>query len=65
MKDINDKIRSSIAKSYRLRELALDRKITRKKSFELHQMAHENDEKIKFYKNLSNALKEVGKSENN
>lgn len=58
MKELNNKIRNSIANSYHLRELAKDRKTPREKSFELHQLANENDKKIIFYKKLSNALKE-------
>lgn len=58
MKELNDKIRNSIANSYHLRELAKDDKITQERSFQLNELARENDKKIIFFKKLSNVLKE-------
>lgn len=58
MKELNNKIRNSIANSYHLRELAKDRKTPKEKSFELNELARENDKKIIFFKKLSNVLKE-------
>lgn len=61
MKTLNDKIRHDISKSYQLRKLAKDDKITPKKRNELYEAMHKNDKKIRFLKNLNNALKEIEK----
>ena len=58
MKDMNDKIRNSIANSYRLRELAKDDTLSKEKCIELNHLADENDKRILSYKKLNNALKE-------
>ena len=63
MKDMNDKIRNSIANSYRLRELAKDDTLSKEKCIELNHLADENDKRILFYKKLSNALKETQKND--
>ena len=63
MLTLNNKIRNGIANSYKLRELSKDSKITQKKSFELNELAKENDNKIMFYKKLSHALKEIENEE--
>ena len=58
MKELQNMIRSEISTSYYLRNLAKNDKISREKINEIYAEAKKHDEKIKFLKNLSNALKE-------
>ena len=57
MKELNNKIKESIAYSGRLRQLAKDGTLPKDKTIGLYKKVQENDEKIKFLKQLSNALK--------
>lgn len=57
MRELNNKIRNGIANSYRLRSLAKDSKLTQAEKEKAYELARENDKKILFYKQLSNALK--------
>lgn len=63
MRAINDKIRNGIANAYYLKGQALDPKIDREKSFEIHEQVKQIDKKILFYKHLNNALKEIENEE--
>lgn len=58
MKELQNMIRNEISTSYKLRDLAKNDKISREKVNEIYAEAKKHDEKIKFLKNLSNALKE-------
>lgn len=58
MKELQNMIRNEISTSYRLRDLAKNDKITREKTIQIYEEAKKHDQKIKFLKNLSNALKE-------
>lgn len=58
MKELQNKIRSEIATSYYLRNLAKNDKITREKTIQIYEEAKKHDEKIKFFKNFKRALEE-------
>lgn len=58
MKELQNKIRSEIATSYHLRELAKDEKLSRDKVTEIYEEAKKHDEKIIFLKNFKKALEE-------
>ena len=58
MKELQNMIRNKISTSYKLRDLEKNDKISREKVNEIYAEAKKHDEKIKFLKNLSNALKE-------
>lgn len=63
MKNLNNKIRNSIANSYRLRELAKDYKLTQEEKNKAYENADKIDKKILFYKNFSKALKNIKKND--
>lgn len=59
MRQINDKIRNGIANSYYLRSLAKDDRLSREERNKAYENVKLINEKIIFYKGISNALKEL------
>lgn len=58
MKELQNKIRSEIATSYYLRDLAKNDKIPREKVNEIYAEAKKHDKKILFLKKFKKALEE-------
>ena len=58
MKELQNMIRSEIATSYRLRDLAKNDKISREKTTQIYEEAKKHDKKIIFLKNFKKALEE-------
>lgn len=59
MRELNDKIRNGIANSYYLRSLAKDDRLSREERNKAYENVKLINEKIIFYKGISNALKEL------
>ena len=58
MKELQNMIRSEIATSYRLRDLAKNDKISREKTTQIYEEAKKHDKKIIFLKNFKKALED-------
>lgn len=65
MKELQNKIRNEIAKSYYLRNLAKDDKLLREKVIEIYEEARKHDKKIIFLKNFKKALEEQNETKTN
>ena len=63
MRDIQNKIRNSIANSYHLRSLAKDDRLTPEERNRVFEIIEQNNKKIIYYKMMSRILKEQ-KNEN-
>lgn len=58
MRDIQNKIRNSIANSYHLRSLAKDDRLTPEERNRVFEIIEQNNKKIIYYKMMSRILKE-------
>jgi len=65
MKALREKITKEMIKSYKLKELAKDDELDFYTAMDLYGQINETDEKIKFLKGLSNALKKEGNNDKN
>lgn len=59
MKALNKLIRQEIDNSYKMKELNKDKDIPKETSLRIYEEIQEKDKKIKFYQNLSKAIKEI------
>lgn len=65
MLQLNNKIRNTMANSYRLRELAKDDTLSREKIDELYLESEKLNKKILFLKGIEKHLKEINNEKNN